>query len=382
MKHALTLPPLSLYIHIPWCVQKCPYCDFNSHTAGDIPEDEYTQALINDLDQELDFVQGRPLQSIFFGGGTPSLFSGNAIGRILDAAAKRLNFASDIEITLEANPGTAEQRRFSDYFAAGVNRLSIGVQSFNTQHLKALGRIHDGDEAANAFTMAQRAGFDNINLDLMHGLPEQSAEQAASDLQRAIALGPSHLSWYQLTIEPNTPFYHQPPPLPPDDDLAEIQDAGIDLLSAHGFQQYEVSAYCREQRRARHNINYWQFGDYLGIGAGAHGKLTLLDQQQIIRRRKTRVPYHYMQSDSPLAGESRLDADDLLIEFLMNSLRLNDGFRIEDFSRYTGLDYLSHAADFEAQAKRGLLHIANGQIRTTELGQRFLNSLLEVFNPT
>ena len=379
-KPLIELPPLSLYIHIPWCVQKCPYCDFNSHTAGDIPEQQYTDALIADLEQELHLVQGRELQSIFFGGGTPSLFSGQAIGRILAAVEERIPFAADIEITLEANPGTAEQGRFSGYRAAGVNRLSIGVQSFNHQHLKALGRIHTDTEAINAVAMARRAGIDNINLDLMHGLPDQTPAQAHADLQQAIDLGSNHLSWYQLTIEANTPFYYQPPPLPPDDQLADIQDSGMALLSEYGFRQYEISAYCRDDRPARHNLNYWRFGDYIGIGAGAHGKLTLPDQQQIIRRWKTRVPGHYMQRPEPLAGETVLDATDLQIEFLMNSLRLNQGFAIADFQRYTGLDYGVIADPLKQQANRGLLAIDHERVCTTELGQRFLNSLLEAIH--
>jgi len=270
----LLLPPLSLYIHIPWCIRKCPYCDFNSHQANnDIPEAEYVAALCFDLEQDAALAQGRKLTSIFFGGGTPSMFSANAIAQILKDAEAIIGFEPDIEITLEANPGTFEQEKFSGFRAAGVNRLSIGIQSFNDAQLKLLGRVHGRDEALRAVDVAHKAGFDNINLDLMHGLPEQSVNDAKADLAQAIALAPEHISWYQLTIEQNTAFYSAPPILPVEDTLADIQDEGQALLAAAGYAQYEISAYAKNNQRARHNINYWQFGDYLGIGAGAHGKL-------------------------------------------------------------------------------------------------------------
>ncbi len=270
MKHSP--PPLAAYVHIPWCVKKCPYCDFNSHTsATGLPETEYVDALIADLDQELASGAGQTLTSIFFGGGTPSLFSAASLGRILQAMQNRLSFAADIEITLEANPGTFEQVKFAGYRAAGINRLSIGIQSFDATHLKALGRIHDDAEALRAVDMARRAGFDNLNLDLMHGLPGQTLEQAMADIDQALELSPEHLSWYQLTLEPNTVFYSKPPVLPEDDILWDIQEAGQARLAGAGYQQYEISAYARNGQRARHNLNYWQYGDFLGIGAGAHG---------------------------------------------------------------------------------------------------------------
>ncbi|MCV6606305.1 MAG: radical SAM family heme chaperone HemW, partial [Porticoccaceae bacterium] len=292
----LTLPPLSLYIHIPWCVRKCPYCDFNSHTAGgELPEADYVAALLADLKNDLSYVQGRRIHSIFFGGGTPSLFSPRAIQQILDGVAREIGFDSNIEITLEANPGTFEQQKFADFRAAGVNRLSIGIQSFDDLHLQQLGRIHSAREAHSVASMARAAGFDNFNLDLMHGLPGQSLDDALNDLRRAIAIEPNHLSWYQLTIEPNTAFYRQPPKLPEDSVLEAVFDHGQQLLADSGFEQYEVSAYARDGQASSHNLNYWQFGDYLGIGAGAHGKVTLAQKQQVIRSRKTRAPKDYLQ---------------------------------------------------------------------------------------
>nr|MBP8262565.1 radical SAM family heme chaperone HemW [Pseudomonas sp.] len=278
VSESFELPPLSLYVHIPWCVKKCPYCDFNSHAAGpSLPEEAYVDALLADLEAEREQAQGRPLRSIFFGGGTPSLFSAKALGRFLDGAQQRLSFSEDIEITLEANPGTFEQAKFTAYRQLGINRLSIGIQSFQDSKLKALGRIHDGGEAVRAADMARAAGFDNFNLDLMHGLPEQTLEEALADLHLAIAQQPSHLSWYQLTMEPNTQFWSQPPSLPEDDILWDIQEAGQALLAEQGYAQYETSAYARPQRQARHNLNYWTFGDFIGIGAGAHGKLSHAD---------------------------------------------------------------------------------------------------------
>ncbi len=380
-----SLPPLSLYIHIPWCVRKCPYCDFNSHAAGhELPEAEYVAALLNDLDRDTEAAQGRELQSIFFGGGTPSIFSARAIGAILDGVNQRLAFSRDIEITLEANPGTAEQEKFSGFRAAGVNRLSIGVQSFNPAHLKLLGRIHDREQAINAVAQARRAGFDNLNLDLMHGLPQQSIDDAERDLNAAIALAPEHLSWYQLTIEPNTEFNKRPPVLPPDDTLAAIQEAGVALLDRHGYAQYEVSAYARDGKRARHNLNYWRFGDYLGIGAGAHGKLTQPDGT-IVRTQKTRLPRDFL-SNYKLTNLGRCDrhavaiaVDELPFEFAMNALRLHDGFERALFSARTGLPWAAIATPVEALIERGLLVSRGDHIATTELGQRFLNDVLTAF---
>ena len=283
----LELPPLSLYIHIPWCVRKCPYCDFNSHRTPEIlPEQEYVQALINDLEESLDWVENRKIQSIFIGGGTPSLFSANSIEKILREVQQRIGFEKDIEITLEANPGTAEQQKFADFKTVGVNRLSIGVQSFDSDHLKTLGRIHDGKQSRQAIDMALKAEFKRLNIDLMHGLPHQNPHSATQDLHTAINTGISHISWYQLTLEPNTEFFSKPPPLPAEDQLADIQEVGQSLLHQAGFRQYEVSAFALDAAACQHNINYWQFGDYLGIGAGAHGKISLVKENTIIRTQK------------------------------------------------------------------------------------------------
>ncbi|WP_339671720.1 radical SAM family heme chaperone HemW [Dasania marina] len=377
----LLLPPLSLYIHIPWCVRKCPYCDFNSHTSEQaLPEAEYVDALLADLDFQLAAVQGRELFSIFIGGGTPSLFSAQAINRILEGVAQRIPFANDIEITLEANPGTFEQEKFQGYRAAGVNRLSIGVQSFNDLHLKNLGRIHGGAEALVAASKAQAAGFDNFNIDLMHGLSEQSPEQALADLQQAIDLGAVHISWYQLTIEPNTAFYKSPPIIPNDDQLADIQQAGEALLAQHGFQHYEVSAFSRNNKTSKHNSNYWQFGDYLGIGAGAHGKITDLKQQQIKRQWQTRSPADYLNKQRDYSAGSRLlSYEELPLEFIMNALRLHQGFTIELFQQHTGLDYTCLENTITALQHRQLLQRDNDRISTTELGRRFLNDVLAAF---
>lgn len=376
------LPPLALYIHIPWCVRKCPYCDFNSHAAGpSLPEEEYVDALLADLDQDLAHVHGRELTSIFFGGGTPSLFSAKALGRLLQGVHQRVPFASDIEITLEANPGTFEQAKFRDYRSLGINRLSIGVQSFQEAKLKALGRIHNGDEAIRAADMARAAGFDNFNLDLMHGLPEQSIEDALYDLRTAIAQGPTHLSWYQLTMEPNTVFWSQPPQLPEDDLLWDIQEAGQALLAAESYTQYEVSAYAQAGRQARHNLNYWSFGDFLGIGAGAHAKLSAPDGR-IVRSWKTRLPKDYLDPAKAFqAGERVLDAEELAFEFLMNVLRLTEGAPAALFEQRTGLPLASlEQARREAEARQLLQNDPQRLVATRE-GQLFLNDLLQHFLP-
>lgn len=376
------LPPLAAYVHIPWCVRKCPYCDFNSHAAGSsLPEDDYVTALLADLNSDMDQVQSRKLSSIFFGGGTPSLFSPAALGRILDGLERRVGFADDIEITLEANPGTFEQAKFRDYRRLGINRLSIGVQSFQPPKLAALGRIHDGDEAVRAADMARAAGFDNFNLDLMHGLPDQSLDDALSDLRTAIAQQPTHLSWYQLTVEPNTEFWSKPPTLPEDETLWDIQEAGQVLLADHGYDQYETSAYAQPGRQARHNLNYWTFGDFLGLGAGAHGKSSTPDGR-IRRSWKTRLPKDYLDPGKRFrAGEKCLTEGELPFEFLMNVLRLTDGVPAALFSQRTGLPpALLAAGRREAQA-RGLLERDPQRLAATARGQLFLNDLLQLFLP-
>ncbi|MBV4461484.1 radical SAM family heme chaperone HemW [Pseudomonas sp. COR58] len=375
-----TLPPLALYVHIPWCVRKCPYCDFNSHTATQVlPEQEYVDAMLADLDQDLHAVHGRELSSIFFGGGTPSLFSAEALGRLLEGVKQRIRFADDIEITLEANPGTFEQEKFVAYRALGINRLSIGIQSFQQQKLEALGRIHNGDEAVRAAGMARQAGFDNFNLDLMHGLPDQSLDDALSDLRQAIALKPTHISWYQLTLEPNTVFWNQPPVLPEDDTLWDIQEAGQALLAEHGYAQYEVSAYAQPGRAARHNLNYWSFGDFIGIGAGAHGKLSHPDGR-IVRTWKTRLPKDYLNpAKSFQAGEKALADDEMPFEFLMNALRLTAGVESRLYPERTGLP-LETLAEGRREAERsGLLQVEPSRLAATERGQLFLNDLLQTF---
>lgn len=374
------LPPLSLYIHIPWCVRKCPYCDFNSHQAGPtLPEAQYVDALLADLALEMPAVQGRSISSIFFGGGTPSLFSAAALGRLLRGIEQRIPFSADIEITLEANPGTFEQDKFKAYRQTGINRLSIGVQSFQAQKLEKLGRIHNGDEAVRAAGMARAAGFDNFNLDLMHGLPEQSLDEALGDLRQAIDLGPTHLSWYQLTLEPNTVFWNQPPLLPEDDILWDIQEAGQALMAEQGYRQYEVSAYAQAERAARHNLNYWRFGDFIGIGAGAHGKLSFPDGR-ILRTWKTRLPKDYLNPEKPYkAGEKLLPPDELPFEFLMNALRLTEGVEAELFTQRTGLPLAQLAEARRAAEQKGLLRVEPERLAATPQGQLFLNDLLQYF---
>ena len=382
-----SLPPLSLYIHLPWCVKKCPYCDFNSHAlkgngADSLPEDRYIDALIADLEHDLPRVWGRPVQSIFFGGGTPSLFSPAAIDRLLAAVRARLPLRPDAEITLEANPGTVELARFQGYRAAGVNRLSIGIQSFNTDQLRALGRIHGRDEALRAAAAARAAGFDNFNLDLMFGLPHQTVDEARADLQCALDLAPTHLSLYQLTIEPNTLFHAQPPPMPDDDRVWEIQSTLQAMTAAAGFQHYEISAYARDGLRARHNLNYWRFGDYLGIGAGAHAKIT--DANGITRVWKTKQPAEYMNkagTSAAYGGEQRLTRADAAFEFMLNALRLSGGFEPALFQERTAQPLsLVEKAMQQAEAKE-LIQRHHDRIQPTEKGLRFLNDLLCLFLP-
>ncbi|MDG1311501.1 MAG: radical SAM family heme chaperone HemW [Porticoccaceae bacterium] len=377
----LQLPPLSLYIHIPWCARKCPYCDFNSHQAGsEIPEQAYVRKLIADLRADRHWAQGRKLHSIFFGGGTPSLFSGAAIGEILNAAEQIIGFEQDIEITLEANPGTFEQQKFADFYGAGVNRLSIGVQSFDNSHLERLGRIHNGDQALKAIATARVAGFNNFNIDLMHGLPNQSLDEAVTDIQLAMDNGAQHISWYQLTIEPNTEFYSRPPALPNDDRLAEIQQAGMSQLQDKNFDQYEVSAFALNSQTSRHNINYWQFGDYMGIGAGAHGKVTLPEQGCVIRTNKTRQPDKYLAREGSVIAQNKvIAADEIALEFMMNGLRLKQGVLAEYFSPRTGLDVSNMEAQIKDLQRKGLMAIGTERYVTTKLGYQFLNTVLQGF---
>ena len=378
---ALCLPPLSLYIHIPWCQRKCPYCDFNSHESlQPIDEVAYVDHLLADLQQDLPLVQGRPLQSIFIGGGTPSLFSGKAISRLLQGISERLKWVDDCEITMEANPGTVEADHFAAYREAGVNRLSIGVQSFSADQLQALERIHTSQEAIDALSVARRAGFENINLDLMFGLPGQTLPLAERDLQQAIELQPEHISYYQLTIEANTRFYLQPPPQPDDELLWSMQQQGVQLLSAAGYQQYEVSAYARAGKRCQHNLNYWLFGDYLGIGAGAHAKMTQVGPPfQVSRRSRYSSPIRYLEERACDAKESIIRNEDLNLEFMMFALRLVDGFPETLFLSRTGVDPKSIKDELITLKERGLIEQKDAFIQPTPLGQRFLNELIGAF---
>lgn len=372
--------PLTLYIHMPWCEKKCPYCDFNSHeNFSRQDEDAYITRLIADLEQELPFIWGRRINSIFIGGGTPSLFSPASYDRLLSGIRALLPFQQPMEITLEANPGTTDADKFADYFALGINRLSIGVQSFNDKHLKQLGRIHTSAQAEIAIEQARRAGYTNINLDLMHGLPGQSTAEAEADLRRAIAFNTPHLSWYQLTIEPNTAFAHRPPTLPLESTLLTIQQLGIELLADSGFDQYEVSAYSKSDKVCNHNLNYWQFGDYIGIGAGAHGKITH-PSHGILRKHKQRHPKAYLNADQPLvAGETTLEKKDLPFEFMLNALRLKQGVPSNLYQERTGqsLETIRHLLT-KAQAKGLLAEDAKRLVATPE-GFQFLNDLVEMF---
>jgi len=380
----LTPPPLSLYVHLPWCVRKCPYCDFNSHELrGELPFEGYVDALLADLDFDLPLVTGRTIHSIFFGGGTPSLFPAASLGRFLDTAGAKLRFAPHLEITLEANPGTLEHGRFEDYRAAGINRLSFGIQSFDDGCLKRLGRIHDRAQAETAITRARQAGFDNINLDLMYALPGQTAAMAEADLARAIALEPAHMSHYQLTLEPNTLFAARPPKHLPDEDAAfDMQERCQSLLAAAGYAQYEVSAYARAGRQCMHNLNYWNFGDYLGIGAGAHGKLTLRGGNAIARRWRHKHPAQWMRSAGTAAaigGEERIAPEQRPFEFMLNALRLTDGFPLALFEQRCGLPASVLSAPLREAQARGWLVVAEGDIRPTELGQCFTNDVIGLF---
>ncbi len=381
----LTPPPLSLYVHLPWCVRKCPYCDFNSHehAGGTPPFDAYVDALLADLDHDLPLVWGRTVHSVFFGGGTPSLFPAPAIERILQGASSRLRFAPDAEITLETNPGTAEHGRFEDYRRAGVNRLSFGIQSFDDGCLHRLGRIHDGAQAHAAVALAQAAGFDNINLDLMYALPGQTLAMAEDDVARALALAPAHVSHYQLTLEPNTLYAARPPAGLPDDDLAwDMQERCQAMLAEAGYAQYEVSAYARPGRRCAHNLNYWRFGDYLGIGAGAHGKLTLGSEQSVLRRWKHKHPTAWLATAGTAAavgGDERIAPARRPFEFMLNALRLVEGFTLDGFEARTGLDRSEIADRLAVAVAAGWLAIDAGRVVPTPLGQRFTNDVVALF---
>ena len=378
----LSLPPLSLYIHFPWCVRKCPYCDFNSHESkGAVDESAYVHALLTDLDRDLRGLEPRPLESIFMGGGTPSLFSPEAIDQLLSGVAQRIELAREIEITMEANPGTLEADRFDAYRDVGVNRLSIGVQSFDGDCLKALGRIHDPQQAYRAVEHAKQAGYELINLDLMFGLPRQTVDKATEDIETALALKPGHLSYYQLTLEPNTPFYHSPPPLPDEDQLWDIQRQGHRRLEEVGYYQYEISAYARTGRQCRHNLNYWTFGDYLGIGAGAHGKLTNT-QGEIRRYAKWRQPRDYITKaryGSAVSKVWSLTAKDLPLEYMMNRLRLRKGLMRQQYEQRTGLSFESVIEQMYEAISQGMMVETQGRFTCTERGRLYLNDLLGLF---
>lgn len=380
-----TLPPLSLYVHTPWCVRKCPYCDFNSHEARDgLPERRYVAALISDLEQELPDIWGRQVHSLFIGGGTPSLFSSEALDELLSGLRARLNLAATAEITLEANPGTLEAGKFREFRALGINRLSIGAQSFNADALQRLGRIHGRREAIRAAELAHEAGFDNFNLDLMFGLPQQTLDEALEDVHTAIALAPTHISHYQLTLEPNTPFHHSPPPLPEDELLWRMQEYCQAQLGEAGYQHYEVSAFAKAERRCRHNLNYWQFGDYLGIGAGAHGKISNAQQQTIQRRNKLRHPEDYLakvHSPARISREQTLSQQDAGFEFMLNALRLTEGFAPHLFSDHTGLPISVVEKQLHQAEEQGLIDWNIQLIRPTEKGRNYLNELLQLFLP-
>jgi oxygen-independent coproporphyrinogen-3 oxidase len=385
---SLLAPPLALYIHMPWCVKKCPYCDFNSHGLRSEPPPyaDYIDHLLADLDADrIDFaaaLEDRPVISIFFGGGTPSLFAPELIERLLDGVRARLQLADNAEITLETNPGTVEHGRFDGYLAAGVNRISFGVQSFDDDKLKRLGRIHSANEAEAAVKSAQDAGYANINLDLMYALPQQTLDGALADVERAVALAPTHISHYQLTLEPNTAFAANPPPLPDDDHAWAMQEACEARLAAAGYGQYEISAYAKPDRRCTHNLNYWQFGDYLGIGAGAHGKLSDAASGQLHRRWKTRHPRAYMEaagSAARIGGDNVVSAAELPFEYMLNALRLIDGVPMAAFSERTGLPPERIAVGLAAARQRGWLHDDPQRLHTTALGQRFLNDVIASF---
>ncbi len=375
-------PPLSLYIHLPWCERKCPYCDFNSHTADNFDEQRYIKSLIEDLQQDLPLIWGRQISSIFIGGGTPSLFSAEAIQQLLSDLRALLNFNSGIEITMEANPGSADVSRFKGYRDAGVNRLSIGIQSFDDSSLQAIGRIHNGSQSIAAFNKARQAGFDNINLDLMYALPGQSLQQQMADINRAFDCQPEHISLYQLTIEPNTLFHSKLPGNLPDDDLSwDMQQQAQQALSTAGYEQYEISAYAQQNRQSRHNLNYWSFGDYLGIGAGAHGKITLPAEGRVIRRTRIRHPQSYMQHQGihRISEQRELLAQDLVFEFMLNALRLVEGFDKSLFSQHCGLSTRLLDSAIHQAVELKLLVNSDGHLKPTSHGLQFHNDLQALF---
>jgi putative oxygen-independent coproporphyrinogen III oxidase len=372
--------PLTLYIHLPWCLKKCPYCDFNSHALRtELPEETYLEALFRDFDHDFPMIQGRCISSIFFGGGTPSLFSAQAIQTILSYIGKRIAFSNEIEITLEANPGTFEQQKFADFKLAGINRLSVGVQSFQSDKLHVLGRIHDASQAMHAIEMARQAGFDNINIDLMYGLSNQSLQDALFDLKTALQLNPTHLSWYQLTLEPNTLYAVNPPPLPEEDLIWEIQEAGQTLLAEAGFEQYEISAYARSKHYCKHNINYWEFGDYLGIGAGAHSKLTFQNPFSIDRFFKHKHPNQYLSASNFIAEKKYIETSQQAFEFMLNAMRLKRAIPVDLFTGRTGLTLSSIEIPLNEAAEKELLVWNEKEIQLTALGWRFMNDVLQVF---
>lgn len=383
----LITPPLSLYVHYPWCVRKCPYCDFNSHALkGKLPSKDYSHALIRDLASEVARIGQRPIQTVFFGGGTPSLFAPQLIARFLDEASAYVAFVDQAEITLEANPGTTEHGLFQGYRAAGINRLSIGVQSFHDEHLQQLGRIHTSSEAEQAIKNAQDAGLTNLNLDLMYALPGQRLDQAEEDVKRACSLAPSHISYYQLTLEPNTYFYvHKPKGLPDEDQAWDIQTRGQYLLANAGYQQYEVSAYAHERQRCDHNVNYWQFGDYIGIGAGAHGKLTCVSDNRIVRRWKQRHPLAYLQhagTAQAIGGEETIGVERRPFEFMLNALRLCHGFALDLMTQRTGISPSDIASPLKQALEYGWINMdERGWVSPTVLGQRFTNDMVALFLP-
>jgi oxygen-independent coproporphyrinogen-3 oxidase len=385
MTGLLRNPPLSLYVHMPWCVRKCPYCDFNSHTAPDtLPAEEYIHALVADLEQDLPLVWGRPVQSVYFGGGTPSLFSANHIATFLSAARARLDLRPDVEVTLEANPGTIERDSFPAYAEAGINRVSLGVQSFDDGLLESIGRIHGRKEIEQSLKSLNAAGISNFNIDLMFALPGQSAAQSRRDLELAIDAGPVHISFYQLTIEPNTAFAAQPPGLPEDDVAWDMQQTGADMLEAKGYGQYEISAYAQSEMQSRHNMNYWRYGDFLAIGAGAHGKITTAADGQVQRYAKHRHPRRYMlgQKSGDWRAETRILSDEeLVFEFFLNQLRLKQGVVVDDFSARTGLPWSAVNANVQNAVVKGFLEIGNKRLIPTELGWRFVNDIQQMFLP-
>jgi putative oxygen-independent coproporphyrinogen III oxidase len=377
------LPPLTLYVHVPWCLRKCPYCDFNSHALrGPLPEDAYLQALLRDLDMELPCAAQRPLQSIFFGGGSPSLLAPATLETILTGVRTRFTLAPDIEVTLEANPGTIDARRFDEFRAVGITRLSIGIQSFHSPLLQQIGRVHDAGEALRAARAAEVAGFTDFNLDLMFGLPGQTLQEAAKDVETALALAPTHISYYQLTVEPNTPFHRHPPTLPQEDLIWNMESTARLLLIEAGYVHYEVSAWARPGSECRHNLNYWRFGDYIGIGAGAHSKLTELPEARIRRWSKPKRPGAYLReagTRSMRRGMCSLTPRDARMEFMMNALRLRGGFSRALYSERTGLAFATAGPLLCAAKVRGLVEEQDGVIRATKIGLRFLNDLLEIF---